>query len=65
MVKTVENCKALIDPIKTEILKRIGDFYYGSDDIKLEQALMQNIERTFAIYDGVTDGDFIFSFKRF
>ncbi|MFV5901183.1 CinA family nicotinamide mononucleotide deamidase-related protein [Staphylococcus gallinarum] len=63
--ETVENCKALIDPIKTEILNRIGDFYYGSDDIKLEQALMQNIERKFAIYDGVTDGDLYSRLKDF
>lgn len=55
--KTVEDCQAIIAPIKSEILNRIVEFYYGSDDIKLEQALMQNIERTFAIYDGVTDGD--------
>lgn len=46
----------LITPIKNEILERIGEFYYGSDDILLEQAVMQHINSPFAIYDGVTNG---------
>ncbi|EHJ07723.1 CinA family nicotinamide mononucleotide deamidase-related protein [Staphylococcus simiae] len=46
----------LITPIKKEILDRIGEFYYGSDDILLEQAVMQHIKTPFAIYDGVTNG---------
>ncbi|MCG7339597.1 CinA family nicotinamide mononucleotide deamidase-related protein [Staphylococcus sp. ACRSN] len=58
-------CQALIDPIKSEILSRIGEYYYGSDDIKLEQALMQNVKRTFAVYDGVTDGELYSRMKDF
>ncbi|MBO1198967.1 CinA family nicotinamide mononucleotide deamidase-related protein [Staphylococcus simiae] len=46
----------IITPIKKEILERIGEFYYGSDDILLEQAVIQRINTPFAIYDGVTNG---------
>ena len=45
----------LIEPTK-EILARIGDYYYGSDDIVIEQALMNIINKSFSIYDGVTNG---------
>lgn len=54
--QTTRECHDLIAPIKQEILTRIGDYYYGSDDIKLEQAVMQKVGHSFAIYDGVTDG---------
>ncbi|KYH14639.1 CinA family nicotinamide mononucleotide deamidase-related protein [Staphylococcus kloosii] len=54
--QTTRECHDLISPIKQEILTRIGDYYYGSDDIKLEQAVMQKVGHSFAIYDGVTDG---------
>ncbi|CUT98131.1 Putative competence-damage inducible protein (fragment) [Staphylococcus capitis] len=50
------DCKNLIAPVKREILDRIGDYYYGSDDITLEEAVMSKINETFAIYDGVTNG---------
>ena len=43
-------------PVKREILDRIGDYYYGSDDITLEEAVISKINETFAIYDGVTNG---------
>ncbi|SMB96277.1 nicotinamide-nucleotide amidase [Desulfonispora thiosulfatigenes DSM 11270] len=29
----------LIAPIKNEILKRVGEYYYGSDELKLEEAV--------------------------
>lgn len=54
--KTTDECHKLIAPIKQEILARIGEYYYGSDDIKLEQAVMNSVTKSFAIYDGVTDG---------
>ena len=43
-------------PRQEEILDRIGDYYYGSDDITLEEAVISKINETFAIYDGVTNG---------
>ena len=46
----------LIAPIKNEVLDRIGDYYYGSDDITLEKSVMSRVNETFAIYDGVTNG---------
>ncbi|PHK48987.1 CinA family nicotinamide mononucleotide deamidase-related protein [Staphylococcus edaphicus] len=54
--ETQHVCESLIAPIKAQILERIGNYYYGSDEIVLEQALMNHINKTFAIYDGVTDG---------
>lgn len=54
--KTTSECHKLIAPIKQEILARIGSYYYGSDDIKLEQAVMNKVTKSFALYDGVTDG---------
>ncbi|MDG0842272.1 CinA family nicotinamide mononucleotide deamidase-related protein [Staphylococcus equorum] len=54
---TQRECEQLIAPIKSEILSRIGEYYYGSDDILLEQSLMDEIDQSFAIYDAVTDGE--------
>ena len=54
---TQRECEQLIAPIKSEILSRIGKYYYGSDDILLEQSLMDEINQSFAIYDAVTDGE--------
>ena len=53
---TENECKKLIEPTKEKILARIGDYYYGSDDIVIEQALMNIINKSFSIYDGVTNG---------
>ena len=52
----------LIEPTKEKILARIGDYYYGSDDIVIEQALMNIINKSFSIYDGVTNGT-IYTFE--
>ncbi|MCY1568255.1 CinA family nicotinamide mononucleotide deamidase-related protein [Staphylococcus pettenkoferi] len=49
-------CKQAIQPVKDEILSRIGQYYYGSDEIELEEAVMQQLKGTVALYDGVTDG---------
>lgn len=49
-------CVALIAPIKQEILNRLGDYYYGSNEITLAEAFMQQITHSFALYDGVTEG---------
>jgi competence/damage-inducible protein CinA-like protein len=58
-------CKDLIAPVKASILNRIGNYYYGSDDILLEQAFMSLVNETFAIYDGVTDGELYSRMKNF
>lgn len=50
-------CKSLIKPIRTEILNRIGDYYFGSDETTIEQATLEKVLGTFAIYDGVTSGE--------
>lgn len=49
-------CIALIAPIKQEILRRLGAYYYGSNKITLAEAFMQEMTQSFALYDGVTDG---------
>ncbi|PNZ24245.1 competence-damage inducible protein cinA [Staphylococcus petrasii] len=53
---TKEECQRLIAPVKEEILNRIGEYYYGSDDIVVEQSVMNTMKETFSIYDGVTNG---------
>lgn len=55
----------MIQPIKEEILERIGQFYYGSDDTLLEQSVMEQMNSTVSIYDGVTDGAIYTHLKRF
>lgn len=50
-------CKALIAPVREAILNRIGNYYFGSDDITIEQAALEKVPGTFAIYDGVTSGE--------
>lgn len=62
---TQSECKTLIRPIKEEILARIGQFYYGSDDVLLEQSVMEQINSTISIYDGVTDGAIYNRLKHF
>ena len=49
-------CIALITPVKQEILSRLGAYYYGSNEITLAEAFMQEMTQPFALYDGVTDG---------
>ncbi|MEB7732794.1 CinA family nicotinamide mononucleotide deamidase-related protein [Mammaliicoccus sciuri] len=46
----------LIQPVKTEILNRIGGFYYGSDDLTVEDAVFNELDQPFVIYDEITDG---------
>ncbi|WP_239739464.1 CinA family nicotinamide mononucleotide deamidase-related protein [Mammaliicoccus sp. P-M59] len=46
----------LIQPVKTEILNRIGEFYYGSDDLTVEDAVFNELDQPLVIYDGITDG---------
>ncbi|MCJ1656480.1 CinA family nicotinamide mononucleotide deamidase-related protein [Staphylococcus sp. NRL 16/872] len=53
---TKDECQQLIAPVKKEILNRIGEYYYGSDDIVIEQSVMKTMTETFSIYDGVTNG---------
>lgn len=55
----------MIQPIKEEILERIGQFYYGSDYTLLEQSVMEQMNSTVSIYDGVTDGAIYTRLKRF
>ncbi len=54
--ENTEVTKQLIAPIKEAILKRIGLYYYGSDDMTPERAVLQLQHQTFAVYDQVTDG---------
>ncbi|AGZ26605.1 MULTISPECIES: CinA family nicotinamide mononucleotide deamidase-related protein [Staphylococcus] len=54
--ETKEQCQKLIQPIKNEILSRIGNYYFGSDDISIEESVMERMNTSFAIYDGVTNG---------
>ncbi|SKR87685.1 competence/damage-inducible protein CinA-like protein [Mycobacteroides abscessus subsp. abscessus] len=54
--ETIEQCQKLIQPIKNEILSRIGEYYFGSDDISIEESVMKYMSTSFAIYDGVTNG---------
>lgn len=46
----------LIHPVKTEIINRIGEFYYGSDDLTIEDAVFNELDQPFVIYDEITDG---------
>ncbi|QLK85899.1 CinA family nicotinamide mononucleotide deamidase-related protein [Staphylococcus sp. 17KM0847] len=49
-------CRTYIQPIKKEILARLGHYYYGSNDITPEQAVFAQQHHTIALYDGVTQG---------
>lgn len=58
-------CKQLIEPVKQEILNRIGQYYFGSDETTIEQATLEKVPGTFAIYDGVTSGEVYSKLKEF
>lgn len=63
--KNQEECEKLIAPIKEEILKRIGKYYYGSDQTKIEQAVLAKLPGSFAIYDGVTSAEIYSRLKEY
>ncbi|WP_086427904.1 CinA family nicotinamide mononucleotide deamidase-related protein [Staphylococcus cornubiensis] len=54
--ENTEMTKQLIAPIKEEILKRIGLYYYGSDNMTPERVVLALQQQTFAVYDQVTEG---------
>ncbi|MCS4486315.1 CinA family nicotinamide mononucleotide deamidase-related protein [Staphylococcus americanisciuri] len=54
--KNIEKCQSLIAPIKAQILERLGYFYYGSDEMTPEAAVMTQQQASVAVYDAVTDG---------
>lgn len=52
-----QQCEKVIEPVKRQILNRVGEYYYGSNDATLEGSVMAQTQHTIAIYDGVTDGN--------
>ncbi|MEB7780108.1 CinA family nicotinamide mononucleotide deamidase-related protein [Mammaliicoccus fleurettii] len=54
--ETKQKALELIKPVKEEILSRIGKYYYGSDDLSIEEAVFNELDQPFVIYDGITDG---------
>ena len=42
--ETQQQCRDLIQPIKEEVLNRIGEYYYGSDDTTLEAGCNESHE---------------------
>lgn len=53
---SLEACQQLIEPVKNEILKRVGQYYYGSNDTTLEARVLAETKQSVALYDGVTEG---------
>lgn len=53
---TKQQAIELIKPVKVEILNRIGEYYYGSDDLTIEEAVFNELNQSFVIYDEITDG---------
>ncbi len=53
---TKQEALELINPVKEEILNRIGSYYYGSDDTTMEEAVFSHTDKPFLVYDGITDG---------
>ena len=51
-----ERCQLLINPIRDEILNRIGTYYFGSNEVSIEESVINSAKQNFAIYDGVTNG---------
>ncbi|PNZ34915.1 CinA family nicotinamide mononucleotide deamidase-related protein [Mammaliicoccus vitulinus] len=60
---TKQQAIELIKPVKTEILNRIGEYYYGSDDLTIEEAVFNELNQSFVIYDEITDGILYSRFK--
>ncbi|WP_239775877.1 CinA family nicotinamide mononucleotide deamidase-related protein [Mammaliicoccus sp. K-M42] len=54
--ETKQKALELIKPVKEEILSRIGKYYYGSDDLSIEEGVFNELDQPFVIYDGITDG---------
>ncbi|MFH6148504.1 CinA family nicotinamide mononucleotide deamidase-related protein [Staphylococcus aureus] len=50
-----EQAQSLIQPVKQEILDRIGEYYYGSDDTLIEQAVIKKIHEPFVINENFVD----------
>ncbi|GGI41868.1 CinA family nicotinamide mononucleotide deamidase-related protein [Mammaliicoccus stepanovicii] len=62
--KSKQEAYELIKPVKQEILNRIGTFYYGSDDKSMEEAVFDNLNQTFVVYDEITDGILLSRLKK-
>jgi nicotinamide-nucleotide amidase len=57
--KTLAEAQALIDPVREEILKRCGDYYFGENGTRLEEAigaLMSSQNQTVAVAESCTGG---------
>jgi len=56
-----EKCEALISQVEAEILRRVGQFYYGSDQTSLIQELVKELTKrdmTIAVAESLTGGMF-------
>ncbi|MFO7176749.1 competence/damage-inducible protein A, partial [Enterococcus faecium] len=52
--------RQMIEEVKTEILKRVGSYYFGSDDETIASHLVQTLSRlnrTFAVTESLTGGE--------
>lgn len=55
----VDQARALVEPIKLEILKRCGDYYYGDDEDTMEQCVAQLLTQkgySLAVAESCTGG---------
>jgi nicotinamide-nucleotide amidase len=56
---STEEAKQLVEPLKMEILKRCGDYYYGDDEATLEQCVAQLLTQkgySLAVAESCTGG---------
>ena len=56
-----EKCEALISQVEAEILRRVGQFYYGSDQTSLIQELVKELKTrnmTISVAESLTGGMF-------
>ena len=52
--------RQMIEEVKTEIMKRVGSYYFGSDDETIASHLVQSLSRlnrTFAVAESLTGGE--------
>ena len=57
---TIEKAKHMIEPIATDIRRRLGTFVYGEDQVTIEEALLtlaENRNQSLAIIEAGTEGE--------
>ena len=56
MPKVRNDVNCLLSLFEMKFLNRIGTYYFSSDEVSIEESVINSAKQNFAIYDSVTNG---------